>query len=481
MRLLTLLAAPWFHPFPSPSPEDFAEEVRRLAATYEARKGSSEERVAEGRCEEASRALVEIVPEKERTAAHHLVLGNLLSPIDPGLSRRFHRLAYEARPEEPLVLVEWALELHRTGSHAEAEALYREYLEGRGAGHPRFHALRADCFLRLGRIEEGLEAWGRSEPGKSPVEIEESLSWIHGGPSPWTRRCALLAEIRAGKTDRIEPLILLDLGWGAEGGDRASMEVLLARDLALAKGTLGAESQRYRLLDLLARAAEVPSPESPEALPAGRNPEVLERLLREEEMEAPGPISRGELEVRLRSLRILGPGPTLPESSATARALLDRVLDLGMATPERILLDFEAPLRERIERGPGDIEALRLLTALYERSGNPRLAEADRIGWEKCRDPRCAANVLSRRLETLRSDDPLLEGALREFPEEPRILSIAIECARRESAHVRDLLARQVLARFKRPESWQDLRGSVAALEEEVRRARPGAAATRPR
>ncbi|MGH7150852.1 MAG: tetratricopeptide repeat protein, partial [Planctomycetota bacterium] len=436
-----------------------------------------------GPCEEASRALIEVVPEKERTPAHNLLLGNLLSSIDAGLSRRFHRLAYEARPEEPLVLVEWALELHRAGSHAEAEALYREFLEGRGAGHPRFHALRADCLLRLGRIEEGLEAWKRSEPGRFSAEIEESLSWIDGDPSPWTRRCALFAEIRAGKTDRIETLILLDLRWDSKRGDQAPIEVLLPRDLALAKGTLGAESRRFRLLDLLARAPNGPSPESPEALPAGRNVEVLERFLREEEKESPTsrPISRGDLEVQLRSLRVLGPGPALPESSATARALLQRVLDLGLASPERLLLDFEAPLRERTDRGPGDAEALALLEALYERTGNPRLAEVERIGWEKHADPRFAASVLSRRLETLRSDDPLLERALREFPEEPRVLSLAVECARREGRPLRDLLARQVLARFRRPESWSDLRGAVAALEEEVRRARAEAAATRPR
>ncbi|HKB15843.1 MAG TPA: hypothetical protein VKF62_07245, partial [Planctomycetota bacterium] len=328
MRLFHLLAA---LPISSPPPEDFAEEVRRLAAIYEARKGRSEERVAEGRCEEAGRALIEVVPEKERTPAHDLVLGNLLAPIDTGLSRRFHRLAFEAKPEEPLVLVEWALELHRSGSHAEAEALYRRYIEGGGEGHPRFHALRADCLLRLGRIEEGLDAWEGSKPLKYRDEIEESLSWVHGGPSPWVRRCSLLGEIRAGKSDRLEPLVLLDLAWGAEGSEPDSREVLLARDLALAEGTFGAESRRYRLLDLLARAPE----HGPETLPAGWSP-FRERPSLEEEAEGSsrGPVSREQLEVQLRTLRVLGPEPTLPESSATARALLERVLDLELATPE---------------------------------------------------------------------------------------------------------------------------------------------------
>jgi tetratricopeptide (TPR) repeat protein len=480
VRLLHLLAA---LPISSLPPDDFEEEVRRLAAVYEAGKGRSEERVAEGRCEEAGRALIEAVPEKERTPAHNLVLGNLLAPIDAGLSRRFHRLAFESKPEEPLVLVEWALELHRSGSHAEAEALYRKYIEGSGEGHPRFHALRADCLLRLGRIEEGLEAWGKSGPGRFGAEIVESLSWIRPDASPWIRRCALLAEVRAGRTDRIEPLILLDLGWGAEGGDPDSREVLLARDLALAKGTFGAESRRARLLEVLARAPEAPSPESPAALPAESKPESADLLHHGEETEAstPGPISRRDFEVQLRTLRVLGPEPTLPESSATARALLERVLDLELATPERLLLDFEVPLRERAERGSGDVEALRLLAGLYERSGNPRLAEVDRIGWEKHRDRRSAANVLSKRVETLRSDDPLLERALREFPEEPRILSIAVDWARREGRPLRDLLVRQVLARFRQPGSWSELRGAVAALEAEVGGSRAGAAATRPR
>ncbi|MCI0587787.1 MAG: hypothetical protein L0323_13175 [Planctomycetes bacterium] len=475
MRLLHLLAA---LPISSLPTEDFPEEVRRLAAVYEAGKGRSEERVAEGRCEEAGRALIEVVPEKERTPAHNLVLGNLLSTIDPGLSRRFHRLAFEAKPEEPLVLVEWALELHRGGSHAEAEALYRQYIDGRGEGHPRFHALRADCLLRLGRIEEGLEAWEGSNPRRYRKEIEEGLSWIHGGPSPWIRRCSLLGGIRGGKTDRLEPLVLLDLAWGAEGGDPHSKEVLLAHDLALAKGILGAESRRFRLLDLLARSPE----QGPEIRPAGGRPVVLERWPPEEEAEGSsrGSLSREELEVQLRSLRVLGPEPTLPESSATARALLELVVDLDLATPERLLLDFEVPLRERAEGGSGDVEALRLLAGLYERSGNPRLAEVDRFGWEMHRDPRSAANVLSRRAETLRSEDPLLERALREFPEEPRILSIAVDCARREGRPLRDLLVRQVLARFRQPGSWPDLRGAVAALEAEVGRS-PGAAATRPR
>src|SRR5262249_22638883 len=78
----------------------------------------------EGKVDEACRRIVDSIAEKDRTPGADLAIGNALYDLAPQLSFPCHERAYKARPDSGLTAKEWALELHRAGRYADAEAVY---------------------------------------------------------------------------------------------------------------------------------------------------------------------------------------------------------------------------------------------------------------------------------------------------------------------------------------------------------------------
>jgi hypothetical protein len=230
------------------APDDFLAQVQTEGRLLDPLKKRCDALLEDGRVDEANQLLVNVVPEDERTPALDFATANMLFSMDPALSRRLHERAWKAAPKVQLVALEWAIEQHRAGAHAEAERLYAEVADVPGVGRPKLHALRADCLLHLGRPWDALEAWNAARPSKHHTEIEEAFCWVYGPLSPYARRAPLLADVRAGKLERVEDLIRLDATWDRDWWNNGPKKEILERDLNLAEEKLGKDSPRFQEL-----------------------------------------------------------------------------------------------------------------------------------------------------------------------------------------------------------------------------------------
>jgi tetratricopeptide (TPR) repeat protein len=178
----------------------------------------------QGESGKAESELLSILDHDSSPAAK-LVVGDALYKSDHSASYKLHKEAYEAEPKEREAILEWAMERHRAEEYAEAIPLYQEYLKQQ-PDDARMSALLADCFIRVGKLNEAVAAWEAAKHPNNHTGIDFTIYEIYGDLSPATRRGELIKQIRAGKLDLIEKLVDLDLhfdqDWWNGGADRAS-------------------------------------------------------------------------------------------------------------------------------------------------------------------------------------------------------------------------------------------------------------------
>lgn len=152
--------------------------------------------------------LLRAFPDATRTPAESLVIARHLWEFDASLARALLSGAYAREPNEPKVLLDWAMDLHRQEKHQEALECYEKVVQLR----PQWvdiHGLAADCLLRLGRIDESVAAWKRSWPPDRGMAVY--LGHIRAKSWPYVRRAELLKKVRDAKdANSAMELIVLD-------------------------------------------------------------------------------------------------------------------------------------------------------------------------------------------------------------------------------------------------------------------------------
>lgn len=438
---------------------DFNQDLAAARAACEKVGEENRARLAEGELAEATKAWLDALPEEKRSAAQCLALGDVLFPIDAAQSSKLHEKALALAGDEPLVMSAWARELHRARKYAEAEKLYATMVT---KGHPDvlvLHGLHADCLMHLGRIEEAIAAWDAARATQSHVDIEKSARAIYGGPGLDVQRCGMLQAIQGGDLSKLEPLLLLDLSWERFGEAMISNRKYVTHDRALGASLLGKDTRRYRELDYLvaARLANEPrAPASPESTPGpAEDPSGL----------GPSPIERGG-----RQLGLVGYGEKhLPYDSRVTAGAFELLFMDGAVIASEFIEWFGKELTERAKSKDGDVEACELLCRLYaDAKLKEKAAELDALGWERYKDARFAVRLLAARGDKLESSDPVLKTALETPPGDGRILSFAIDCARREKKPLAELLQRKILAGFADMKSFKETHEAFAQLKTEL-------------
>jgi hypothetical protein len=102
----------------------------------------------DGRADEAELKILAVFPQKSRTLAQSLLLGNLLFDQDPKTSYALHKAAATALPNEYETLLEWAMEQHRAGEYAAASQTY-DKLSKLDPLNALIFGLHAECQLRV--------------------------------------------------------------------------------------------------------------------------------------------------------------------------------------------------------------------------------------------------------------------------------------------------------------------------------------------
>ena len=442
---------------PPAAPSGFEAELKEAARRYDHVETAKSDLLLEGDLAGAIRTILDAVPAEQRSAAQALVAGDRLVPLDHAQSLALHEEAYGKDAQQPPVVRAWALEQHRAGRWAEAEALYVGLLalEPGEEEMARLSALRADCLLHLDRPEEACAAWRAADASLHPTEIEQVAWAVYAPLGPEARRCALLERVRQAKDDRDAPadLILLDLHWDRDLWNVDVNTETTLRDLGLLERQLGKDFIASSGLGFVVRWTA-----------AGQRFDFDDELPK---MKL-SPDNRDEIRKEAEALGLIGPRSKPPANGRVAAAVDQILLDNEVVTADELLEWHRTELQRRAKQA-GGVEALHALANLYELTWNDELGEVQHLGWKKYGDLECAIGLLEREKDGLRSRDTVLIQALASFPDDPRLNELLAEAVAREGNLLVEPLSRQIRAEFRRMESCQTVNTSFRKLEAALR------------
>jgi len=403
---------------------DFAGDVERASGAIEKLGITSDEKMNAGDFAGANAALLGGFPEATRTPAESFLLGNLLFEVDRKQSYALHRAAAKAEPQNPAVVWEWGLEQHRAGEFAGALAAYQIFSRARPRSAASY-ALQADCLLRLGRVDEAVAAWGKSEtaPDGSLEAMESLVCAVHREPAPFKRRADLLAKAtRDRDAGAAADLIALDCDFPRDWWNGGPQKTYLAHDAAAVAAALKLPPDDV-VRRAMACAAECAAAGGDDAAAINA---ILgkHRLLVDADRTAPN--HGGLLTVILAAARDAGAvdeATLRQEIGPKVLALAQKGRDVGLWNCAAAFAPVDAP-----------DEQLRL----------------ERDGWKATGDARFAAGVLLLKVQGggLAGDDPDLVTARKQFPGSGLVQRAAYEVAKREKKVTRELLADAARAEF---------------------------------
>ena len=305
-----------------------------------------------------------------------------------------HKEAANALVHEPLVQLEWAMEQHRAKEYAGALAAYEAYSKTSPDFAP-VYGLMADCLIHLGRTRDAVERWQQSERARagSLERFESLVCEIYKDPGEELRRAELCAKARNDPDAAVE-LIAHDLDLERDWWNRGPHRGHLTYDLTLLR--------KFPMTPRL-KAAQC----------------AAEWLLQEE------PAAEATRKILVRHSFLIDTNATLPSDGSLLSAMLNVSIAAELFTPEKARRRFGGRLRE-LARGSKDASLHNVVAYLYQ--GTDAMAAIEREAWDKTGDARFAAGYLAELAgrKSLRAADPLLERALREFPENSLVVSMAV-------------------------------------------------------
>jgi hypothetical protein len=338
-------------------------------------------------------------------------VANVLFNIDRQASYDLHKKVFEAKPDEPDVILEWAMERHRRGEYADAAPLYQQYLNV-ASDEPQINALLADCLIELHKNSDAVAAWDAAEHATNHELIDLAISDISGEVSPLRRRADLLVHVQKKEPGAAEKLIALDLNMDDDWWNSDIDEDSLNRDLPIVDAALGPDSKRAKAIHCWADI------------------ELLDSV-------AAAPVLKLLEDANL----IVENGP-LPESSLVADGLIDAVLESHLQTKAQLLQRFEKELTARMKSKAGDADAVRILCKLSS-DNKDRLVELNRFGWERYGDAQFSVALLNQLNadKKLEHDSADLKKAREQFPNNAVIQNLWLTSMDESDVTADDLVA----------------------------------------
>ena len=372
----------------------FEEELQIASQTLMGAAQKSEEEMNAGKVQAANERLLGIFPKGTRTPAQMLALGNMLYGIDAKLSYALHKQAAREVPREPLVQLEWAMEQHRAREYEGAVAAYEVFSKASPDFAP-VHGLMADCLIRLGKTREAVVRWQQSERARTGTleRFEHLVCEVYKDPGQEERRAVLCAKALTNAEAAVELVaqdVNFELDWWIRGPHRRHLlyDVVLLRNFP-------------------------------------RTPRVKAAHCAAELMLQKEPTAETVRQVLSRHGFLIDNEATLSADGALLSAMLAALIETELFSREEARRQFGGRIRE-LAKNSKDANLHTVVASLY--IGTDEMASIEREAWEKTGDWRFAAGYLSEVLakKALKADDPLLERALRDFPENSLVMVAAM-------------------------------------------------------
>lgn len=399
----------------SPTAAPLSDQIKLASDKLGPALKKAERLTLEGQLDEANAGILATFPEATRTAAEKLVLGNLFFGMLPDVSYKLHQEAAEELPDAPDALLEWALEQHRAKEYKGAAATYESYSKLR-PNHASAFGLAAECAIRLGNVEKAVSLWNASEKATRGTleQLETLVCEVNGRLPKEPVRIQWMRAMEKGDQRAAEALITLDSAWETDWWNTGPSFGRLEHDLALVKRIIPAPEADLRAALCVAECA----------LKVHQNAKADVRELI---------ASSGFFFDDKTTLPMNGKVLSQMLSFALLHTSLDR--ESGRAKfGERILANA---------RNYKDADMYNAAAHLY--LNTDKLREIDQEGWDNTHDARFAA---SRVLTATSLSDPLLQRALKEFPENSEIVHVAVRLVGADESALRPYLIQGIKAEY---------------------------------
>lgn len=400
------------------SEDDVAEAMETLRGAL----SKAEALALKGDFDGSNKAILDVFPEAKRTAAQKLVLGQAIYQNDRKVSYALVKEAAEGLPDNANAQFEWALSQHRAKEYEGALKAYERANELQPGNGPALGAA-AECALRLGKVDQALALWNLCTQAKlgSQQNFEQLICEVNNREDPVSKRRELVKKVGAADEGAAIDLILLDCDWPADWWVRGPHRQYLESDLALVGKWI---------------------------LPGG-NPQVQEARCVGALAMMERPTKEKIVDVLRRARFIVDEDSTMPTNARAMVLLLKYAIRSGALSRE----DTRAKLGPKIlelAKTSKDRNVFEAAAFLY--LDTSKQDEVDRMGWELAGDPRCAANLLASmmRRSELKWDSPDLQKALKEFPDNGTIASLALSLGKEAGQPEKELLIRAILAEYSK-------------------------------
>ncbi len=422
-----------------------AQDLQTTSAQIDPVRKHAEEFLVEGRTDEANALILNAFPEATRTPIQALVLGNVLFRQDRPNSYKLHKCAAEGLPEDSNAQYEWALEQHRAGEFAGALATYT-ILADKGWKNAALFGLAAECALRAGDVAGACKWWAKSESAKSGSleQFESLVCELHDTRNPFSERDTLIRGVDKGESTAAANLILLDLFWPYDWWNTHAHKKYLAADIARIEKKFPVSDSQDATADPNLRAARCAATLEFEG---DTDSATVRRFL-------------------LRDRFLLDPEQTIPADGRALTKMMSAILETDLRTAESLRDSLGEKLLALAQKS-SDPEFLNAVAHLYLETDT--LPQIDRLGRDNTKDPRFAASLLIGKSKAgLTWDDPDLQAALRDFPNDANIAGIALQAGVRAGQPKEPLLVAAIKAEFTKfssgPTSIANIRPSAIPL-----------------
>lgn len=399
--------------------QDFMEDVQQASAELEAPQEVAGKMLLGGDLSGSTKYLMDAFPESTRTLSQAFVLGNILFAAAPEVSYELHKKVAKELPDEPYAQLEWALQQHRQKEYAgavEAYSVVTKAMPDRAV----FHGLQAECFIQIGRIEEAVAAWKRSEAAKNGtlVDLESMVCEINGGFLPLGKRCLLIERVRAGDLEAAEELVVHDAAYTTDWWNTNVNARFLRDDIELIRGM---KSDEKKDVDEIVRVGIIILAAEKDA-EAAKSAFVQNRLLLDDAHSLP---TRAKLASQLFGILETH---KLMKNDAMRTTWEEQLTDRALSEKSEVLFNIVAHMNLGTDRLP-EIQDLAWKITGGEVFATSRIAALD-------------AN------DKLTLNDPLLKEAIERFPRNGVIAESFLRCTIAAKQPTKDALIQAIKAEY---------------------------------
>ena len=403
---------------PRPAESEPRESIQRWSRTLGAIAKSERPRLYRGDLDGYVDAIRRRADAKDWASL--LVAGNFLYDVAPDRALELHEAAAGLEPDAGEVQLELGYDYQRRGQCDRAAAAW-SHADRLGTLKSPATGLAAYCSFKLGRLDEALALWQRVEWRSHHTGLDVVIHAVFGGPAALRTHALLMARARAGDERAQRELVWNALDWRIDWWNAEPDPDALAAVASLLSDLQGKDSATTRQF------------------------ECARRMLAAETAEA---------RTTLESCRLLVAPHPYPVSSEIAKSLVHRGVAVGVLDVSTLLTRFGAELATRAQSASGDKSALEVLGYLQARTQDEAgLAQSNELGWRRYRIPefatsRVALLLLSEDAAAKAQGKTLLEQALRDFPDESRLLRYDFVLNQPQGPDREAALVRLILAEY---------------------------------